>query len=216
MPATTTMPSTTSRSPTPTPLPPTASTPGPRATALTSIFHASLDATLKRISYANFAACFPTPATHVPENLDAFHRDFVSRLGEVCRAQFAGILEERGVVGGLNELDRLVGEARRRQEAGEGEVPMHGLSPEVLLQAHLAGFLGEREGALEGRLEEVRAGNGVLAQAVWKQRREIEVLVRGLENVVKDLEEAAGLVQGEKVEGIAGEIKTIEEELRTA
>ncbi|EON69541.1 hypothetical protein W97_08801 [Coniosporium apollinis CBS 100218] len=210
------MPAPTSRSPTPTPLPPTASTPGPRATALSSIFHVSLDATLKRLSYANFATCFPTPALHVPENLDAFHRDFVSRLGEVCRAQFAGILEERDVVAGLNELDRLVGEARRRKEAGEGEVAMHGLPPEVLLRAHLAGFLGGRESALEERLEEVRAGNRVLAEAVSEQRREIEALVKGLEGVVKDLEEAAGLVQEDAMEGVSGEIRGIEEELRTA
>lgn len=44
----------------------------------------------------------------------------VDRLREAARADFGVILEERGVLGRLNELEVLIGEARGRRERGEG------------------------------------------------------------------------------------------------
>lgn len=43
----------------------------------------------------------------------------VERLREAARADFGVILEERGVLGRLNELEVLIGEARGRRERGE-------------------------------------------------------------------------------------------------
>ena len=43
------------------------------------------------------------------------------RVGERARAEFEQVCEERDVVRGLNELERLVGEARVRRERGEGK-----------------------------------------------------------------------------------------------
>ncbi len=51
------------------------------------------------------------------------HEDFQSKLGETWRTHFETILEEKHVVGSLNELDGLVEDARRRKKAG-GEVPV--------------------------------------------------------------------------------------------
>lgn len=109
----------------PLPLPPTLTSPGPRATALSTAFHRALDTTLQKCDYANFAACFPTPAQYAPSALREFHREFVGRLGEVARGEFEGVLREREVVAGLNGLDEVIGEARgRREGAGEeGAVP---------------------------------------------------------------------------------------------
>lgn len=52
------------------------------------------------------------------------------RIEELARGEFEDICRERNVVEGLNELDRLVGEARRRMEReggrtgkGSGQVP---------------------------------------------------------------------------------------------
>ncbi len=45
----------------------------------------------------------------------------VTRIEELARGEFDDICRERDVVRNLNELDRLVGEAKRRQERGDGE-----------------------------------------------------------------------------------------------
>lgn len=74
-------------SPSPAPQPPTASAPGPRASALEKIFNDALSHTLKACSYTNFAACFPTPARYVPESLTALHKEFVMKLEERCKVR---------------------------------------------------------------------------------------------------------------------------------
>lgn len=43
-----------------------------------------------------------------------------AKLEESAKAEFEGVIRERDVVRGLNELDRLVGEAKFRKENGEG------------------------------------------------------------------------------------------------
>lgn len=100
---------------------PVAVTPGPRASRFQDIYHKALRATVKANSYENFAACFPTPARHVPASLESVHRQLNAKLEEGATAEFNEILKEREVVKGLNELDRLVGDARRRKDGGESE-----------------------------------------------------------------------------------------------
>lgn len=106
-------------SPSPPPPAPIAETPGPRASRFQQIYSEALLRTLRANSYANFAACFPTPARHVPRSLESVWRQLNAKLEESARAEFAEIVREREVVGGLNELDRLVGEARLRRENGD-------------------------------------------------------------------------------------------------
>lgn len=77
--------------------------------------------TLRANSYANFAACFPTPAKHVPASLESVWRQLNAKLEESAKAEFNDILREKNAVRGLNELDRLVGEAKYRKENGEGQ-----------------------------------------------------------------------------------------------
>jgi kinetochore protein NNF1 len=119
-----------SRSPSPTPAPPLASAPGPRASRLIAAFTGTLDATLAKLTYSSFAACFPTAAKYVPESLDALWRDFTTKLGSVWKAEFESILKEREIVSSLNGLDECVGQARRRMDGtnkggnGEVEVPV--------------------------------------------------------------------------------------------
>ncbi|KAI9706152.1 MAG: hypothetical protein M1820_004913 [Bogoriella megaspora] len=181
----------TSRSPSPTAPAPTQTTPGPRATALQKIFSDALTHTLSACSYANFAACFPTPARYAAESLEGLWRDFTERLRGVCEDEFDAILKQRNVVPALNELDRLVGEAKRRKErTGDGEVPVapHTLPPDTLVQAHLTPFLTSAKEDMEKKLEETQNRNVELMREIEGQRREIEALVKGLENVVGDLD----------------------------
>ena len=112
--------STHSRTPSPAPQPPTSLTPGPRATALNNIFTTALNHTIHTCSYANFAACFPTPAKHAEHILQVVWKQIVGGIEDKSRREFEEILVEKDVVGGLNELERLVGMARARKEGGGG------------------------------------------------------------------------------------------------
>jgi kinetochore protein NNF1 len=61
----------------------------------------------------------------VPSSLESVWRQLNAKLEESAKAEFEGVIRERDVVRGLNELDRLVGEARgmreRDMESGKGE-----------------------------------------------------------------------------------------------
>lgn len=117
------MPSPPSRSPSPPPPPPTPLAPGPRATALSLTFTSALSKTLRTCSYAAFAACFPTPATHSAPILRSVHTQIVAKIEESSKREFEDIMREREVVRGLNELERLVGEAGKRRREGVMEGP---------------------------------------------------------------------------------------------
>lgn len=107
------------RSRSPTPDPPIASAPGLRASTLQKLYADAIAHVLKTCSHGNFTSCFPTPAREVPQAMKQLHEQFTEKLGDQLRKNFDGIAEERGVVRWLNELDRLVEEARRQKQKSE-------------------------------------------------------------------------------------------------
>lgn len=109
-------------SPSPPPPAPVPLTPGPRASRLQQVFEQALARTLRANSYSNFSSCFPTPAKHVPASLESVWRQLNAKLEESAKAEFEDIVLEREVVRQLNELDRLVGEARYRRDNGDDEM----------------------------------------------------------------------------------------------
>lgn len=113
-----------SRSPSPPAAPPIPAAPGPRATALQKLYADAIAHVLKTCNYANFSACFPTPAREVSGSLRLLHEQFTEKLGESMRKEFESILEDRHVVGSLNELDGLIEEARRRKRTGGSNPPV--------------------------------------------------------------------------------------------
>ncbi|KAJ5191433.1 Nnf1 [Penicillium cinerascens] len=180
---------------TPPPPAPASEAPGPRASRLIQVFDQALARTLRANSYANFSSCFPTPARHVPASLENVWRQLNAKLEESAKSEFEEIIAERQAVQHLNELDRLVAEARARREAeGDGQRPgnaPHTLGAEDLYKAHLTPYLQEAQSALNDRLQATAAQNGELAQTVQAQRLEIEKLLSHLESVVTDIEGAA-------------------------
>ncbi|RAH85157.1 Nnf1-domain-containing protein [Aspergillus japonicus CBS 114.51] len=180
-------------SPSPPPPAPVALTPGPRVAKLQEIFDKALARTLRANSYANFSSCFPTPAKHVPASLESVWRQLNAKLEESAKAEFEDILTERDAVRQLNELDRLVGEAKYRKDHGVGQesVAPHTLPPDELFRSHLLPYMRETQSSLNHKVESVQNENAELAQRVQAQRREIQDLLVGLESVVADLEVAA-------------------------
>lgn len=109
------------RSPSPAAAPPVPNAPGPRAQALLAVFNSALDATLAKVSAGNFASCFPTPAKYVPEVLDDIHGQFTAQISSAWKKKFDEICAQRNVVVGLNELDAVLADARKRKQKAERE-----------------------------------------------------------------------------------------------
>lgn len=107
-------------------------TPGPRASRLQQVFDQALARILRANSYTNFAGCFPTPARYVPTSLESVWRQLNTKLEESAHAEFEDIIHERDAVNHLNELDRLVVEARERREREEVDGSAEGVVVYVL------------------------------------------------------------------------------------
>ncbi|SMQ49947.1 unnamed protein product [Zymoseptoria tritici ST99CH_3D7] len=192
-----------SRSPSPAAPPPIPTTPGPRATALQKLYTDAIAHILKTCSHANFASCFPTPAATVPGSIKLLHENFTTKLGESMRKEFESVLAERDVIPALNELDRVVEDARRRkaqaeQENGRAErpVPAHTLPPRTLYISRLAPTLKTYAAQVHARQVELSEENVEVMERVKKQREEMRRLVEGLEGVVRDLNGSVEVLGG--------------------
>nr|POE77708.1 polyamine-modulated factor 1 [Quercus suber] len=212
--------------PSPMPSPPIASAPGPRAVALQNLYTSAISHILKTCSYTNFSACFPTPAQAVPTSMQLLHEQFIAKLGENFHREFANILEDRNVVPNLNELDRLVEEAKKRKEraviqASEGSqavvpVPPHTLPPASLYLSHLAPTLTQHSNTIAAEQSDVENENVELFARVMQQRKDISSLMQGLENVVADLNASVAALteQPADMEALREECRDADDELR--
>ncbi|KAL7626587.1 hypothetical protein AAE478_003359 [Parahypoxylon ruwenzoriense] len=195
----------------------TALTPGPRASRFQQVLDSSLSHTLSKISWDNFAACYPTIAVQSPAVLRAVQKQMVDRLGALCKKEFDSVLQSRNVVAKLNELESLVSEAeRRRDEAGEvgaeAPVPPHMLPAEQVLAAHLAPHLAQQQSQLNAKLQTVQGYNAKLFDDIQKQRAEIQSLMTLLRKVFEDIDGANGMMD-DVVDDLAKETRTVEAEM---
>ncbi|RMZ85279.1 hypothetical protein DV738_g173, partial [Chaetothyriales sp. CBS 135597] len=212
-----------SRSPSPSPPPeaPTTNTAGPRAARLQRVFAGALSSSIQSNSYANFSACFPTPAKYCPTALEGVWKQLNQRLQDECKRDFDKILEERSVVEGLNQWDALLEDARRRRDrstTGEPPArPMHSLSADELYTARLTPFLQQAHTELQGKLGESQRENERMMSTIRQQQQDIESLMSKLEAVVKDLEGSVEAMTGGDEENTAQALKrdlwTIEQEV---
>lgn len=202
------------------PLPPkhAAVAPGPRAARFQKVLDDSLAHTLGKISWDNFASCFPTIAAQAPAALKTVQKQMVDRLGVLCRKEFETIVQSRNVVARLNELESLVSQAeRRREEAGlvdpkDVPVPPHLLPADTVLAAHLAPHLAQQQSQLNARLQTTQAHNAKLFADIQKQRTELEALLSLLEKLFADIDGANQSMDG-VVDELAKETRSTEVEL---
>ncbi|KAI1478987.1 hypothetical protein K445DRAFT_315649 [Daldinia sp. EC12] len=195
----------------------TALTPGPRASRFQEVLDSSLSHTLSKISWDNFAACYPTIAAQAPAVLRAVQKQMVDRLGALCKKEFDSVLQSRNVVAKLNELESLVSEAeRRRDEAGvvgsEAPIPPHMLPPDQILAAHLAPHLAQQQSQLNAKLQTVQAHNAKLFSDIQKQRAEMQSLMALLQKVFEDID-GANSQMDDVVDDLAKETRTVETEM---
>jgi kinetochore protein NNF1 len=213
----------TSRSPSPAAAPPVQQTPGPRAAALQKLYSDAITHTLRTCSYSNFASSFPTPARHDPDAMKDLHSDFVEKLHRTCTLHFEQILHDRHLVASLNDLDRLVEDARKRKTAAEqahggqpvqAPLPPHTLPAQSLYLSHLAPLLSEQQASLSSRLQTAQSENANLVDTVLQQRREIERLVSQLETTIADIDAATEALPD--MDALADETVALDMDLRTA
>lgn len=76
-------------------------------------------------------------------------------------------------------------------------------------------FLDQQATEMNTKLCETQTSNTELLSTVTAQRAEIEALVRGLENVIQDLEVSAQVMAQDDVQGLSKEIKGLETEMKT-
>lgn len=75
-------------------------------------------------------------------------------------------------------------------------------------------FIEKQAAEMNAKLAETQQSNTELLSTVTAQRAEIEALVRGLDNVIQDLEVSAQLVAQDDVQDLSKEIKVLETEMR--
>ncbi|KAI2470642.1 Nnf1-domain-containing protein [Annulohypoxylon bovei var. microspora] len=192
-------------------------TPGPRASRFQQVLESSISHTLGKISWDNFAACYPTIAAQSPAVLRAVQKQMVDRLGALCKKEFDSVLQSRNVVAKLNELESLVGEAeRRRDDAGVVEakppIPPHMLPPDQVLAAHLAPHLTQQQSQLNAKLQTVQAHNAKLFGDIQKQRAEMQSLMALLQKVFEDIDGANGQID-DVADELAKETRMVEAEM---
>lgn len=100
---------------------PAAITPGPRASALHRLYSDATTHVLKTCSYRKFATCFPSPARNRADMLKDLHKQFTTDLGRQMRLNFEVILQDSEVVERLNELDRLIEDAKRKRARAQSD-----------------------------------------------------------------------------------------------
>ncbi|KAI1769187.1 Nnf1-domain-containing protein [Hypoxylon sp. FL1150] len=192
-------------------------TPGLRASRFQDLLGSSLSHTLGKISWDNFASCYPTVAAQAPAVLKAVQRQMVERLGALCKKEFDTVLQSRNVVAKLNELESLVSEAeRRRDEAGvveaEAPIPPHMLPADQILAAHLAPHLAQQQSQLNAKLQTIQAHNAKLFDDIQKQRAEMQSLMELLQKVFEDIDGANGQMD-DVVDDLAEETRMVEAEM---
>lgn len=125
----------------------------------------------------------------------------------------------------LNDLHRLIEDAKTRKEAAEAEaqakgtpvdepVAPHTLGPDALLSSHLGPFYSVQNDIISAQLADVQRSNETFMEEITQQRTELQHLVDGLGGIVGDLEKSAGLMRRDEVQGLIGEVRGIEMELR--
>jgi kinetochore protein NNF1 len=78
----------------------------------------------------------------------------------------------------------------------------------------LAPSLSQQSQILKERQEVLQAENVEVLQRVMQQRRDIENLVKGLENVVNDLDQSVAVLKPEDIDGLKSESRDMDEDMR--
>lgn len=136
------------------------------------------------------------------------------------RKEFDSILGERNVVASLNELDRLIEDAKKRRKEAASQnnesepLPAHTLPARQLYVSHLAPILSKYSANMSERQDLLCSENLELMERIQQQRQNIQKLLDGLENVVEDLKGSLHAMEPEQMDKIREEVRDADEMMR--
>jgi kinetochore protein NNF1 len=90
----------------------------------------------------------------------------------------------------------------------------HALPAQQLYLSHLAPSLSQQSQSLQLRQEVLQAENAEILQRVLQQRKEIEGIMKGLENVVTDLDQSAAALKAEEIDELVSEAREVDQDMR--
>jgi len=90
----------------------------------------------------------------------------------------------------------------------------HALPAQQLYLSHLAPSISQQSESLQLRQETLQAENAEILQRVLQQRKEIEGIMKGLENVVADLDQSAAALKAEDIEELVNEAREVDQDMR--
>ena len=90
----------------------------------------------------------------------------------------------------------------------------HALPAQQLYLSHLAPSISQQSQSLQLRQEALQAENAEILQRVLQQRKEIEGIMKGLENVVADLDQSAAALKAEDIEELVNEAREVDQDMR--
>lgn len=130
------------------------------------------------------------------------------------RKTFESILEDRGVVRWLNELDRLVEEARKQQvkaqgENGEAVVPPHTLPAMQLYLSYVGPMMVKYSEQIQERHKEIQDEVTERSERVQQQRIEIETIMHRLEGIIADLNASNSTLNPEDTDNLRSEMREV-------
>lgn len=90
----------------------------------------------------------------------------------------------------------------------------HTLPAQQLYLSHLAPSLSQQSQSLQLRQDVLQAENAEILQRVLQQRKEIEGIMKGLENVVADLDQSADALKDEEIDELVSEVREVDQDMR--
>lgn len=167
----------------------TTTTHGPRATKLEEVLDRAVHQTMRACAYEKLETCFPTLARTDGETLRHAGEQVTAFMTDSCRAEFAKILKDRAVPERLDELDRIIGDARARKESGEPafEDPSE-MSPEAVLRAHLLPLKRQELADLHVKLAQLQAHNADALEALDVAKRATDEKANTLRQSLQNLD----------------------------
>ncbi|KAH8556820.1 Nnf1-domain-containing protein [Umbelopsis sp. PMI_123] len=171
---------------------------GKRATKLNMLFEKYVERIIQSISYAKFAICFSELDEQQHEALVMAHQQVCAYLESSIRDDFQNILSERQLIEKLNELDKLVEEAKRNSNAAELKRSAAGIviEPEQALRARSIPLkLAEIE-RLRKQYSELQGQNQHLMKTIVNQRDQLTGLCNSVSQSLGQFEQAVETASG--------------------
>ncbi|CAO3696609.1 unnamed protein product [Umbelopsis ramanniana] len=165
---------------------------GKRATKLNMLFEKYVERIIQSVSYAKFAICFSDLNEQQHEALVMAHKQVCEYLEQSIREDFHSILAERQLVEKLNELDKLVEEAKRSNNAAELKRPGAGIvvEPEQALRARSVPLKQVELERLRKQHAELQGQNQGLMKTIVTQRDQLTGLCNNVSQSLGQFEQA--------------------------